>query len=137
VDARAHRRVAATVPGAAGRACFTSAGTSPPPGCRSRAEGSIPTSTSPMRLDHGVARHTRCLSHRRLPARSSATDFGPATTGRCTSFRWGSTVVKNRASSSRLASTNPDYAARIDFRWTLNAVGPSLDQEHGYGSGVP
>src|SRR5665811_1453690 len=47
--------------------------------------------------------------------------MAPATTRRCTSFRWGRTVVKNRASSSRLTSTRQDYIARTNYRWTLSA----------------
>ncbi|MHB1773698.1 MAG: hypothetical protein ACYCST_18540, partial [Acidimicrobiales bacterium] len=41
------------------------------------------------------------------------------TTRRWSSFRCGSTVVKNRASSSRLASTRPSYYARTNIRGTL------------------
>ena len=35
-----------------------------------------------------------------LPPRPSASDMAPATTRRCSSFRWGRTTSKNRASSS-------------------------------------
>ena len=45
--------------------------------------------------------------------------MAPATTRRCTSFKCGMTVVKNRASSSRLASTRPAYYARTKSRGTF------------------
>jgi len=55
-----------------------------------------------------------------FPPRPSSKAIAPATTRRCSSFRCGRTVEKNRASSSRLASTKPVYIARTNIRWTLS-----------------
>ena len=55
-------------------------------------------------LDHRVAAHARASATAVLPPRPSASAMAPATTRRCSSFRCG-TTSKNRASSSRLAST--------------------------------
>ena len=99
--------------------CLTSALMSPPPTARWRSDGSIPASTSRSALITVLRLMPEASATADFPPRPRPTAIAPATTRRCTSFRCGNTVEKNRASSSRLASTASDYIARSNFRWTL------------------
>ena len=92
---------------------------SPPPGARSRADGSIPAATSPSALITVLRLIPDASATAVLPPRPSISAVAPATTRRWSSFMWGRTTSKNRASPSSVTSTRPGYYARTNQAWTL------------------
>ena len=64
-------------------------GLSPPPGARSRADGSIPAATSASALITVLRLIPDAVATAVLPPRPSISAAAPATTRRCTSFRCG------------------------------------------------
>ena len=92
---------------------------SPPPGARSRTDGSIPVTTSPSALITVLRLIPDALATAVLPPRPSISAAAPATTRRCTSFMWGNTTSKNRARPSSVTSTWLRCYARINQAWTL------------------
>jgi hypothetical protein len=89
----------------------------------------MPAATSPSALITVLRLMPDAVATAVLPPRPNISDVAPATTRRCSSFMWGKTTSKNRASASDVTSTPTRYYARTNLSWILNANFHSNDRD--------